>query len=268
MPGAAAVAAAQRVGGSGRGMGSLLAAVHPLGPGRLLLLLRACGAVCGLAGASTVAAGFCAVPASAEGVGHLLPNSGSTRGDAAACGLCASLGDIAEASRRALAPPPAAAEPAWNADRALPAAEVAARAPAPASFAAAGAIRAPAMTAPPTPVTAAPMATPVPTAPTAAPAIAPAPSCGAPDTRPVAIPGPKMPSASSASEASITTSAWSMDGSSGCTWNSANRPEPMPTMTASTKTLMPDDTTLPSTFPRGTRSCSRVQTGSRRSRRA
>ena len=83
-------------------MGSLLAAVHPLGPGRLLLLLRACGAVCGLAGASTVAAGFCAVPASAEGVGHLLPNSGSTRGDAAACGLCASLGDIAEASRRAL----------------------------------------------------------------------------------------------------------------------------------------------------------------------
>ena len=32
-------------------MGSLLAAVHPLGPGRLLLLLRACGAVCGLAGA-------------------------------------------------------------------------------------------------------------------------------------------------------------------------------------------------------------------------
>ncbi|MBW6106362.1 hypothetical protein KZ850_24440, partial [Pseudomonas aeruginosa] len=91
MPGAAAVAAAQRVGGSGRGMGSLLAAVHPLGPGRLLLLLRACGAVCGLAGASTVAAGFCAVPASAEGVGHLLPNSGSTRGDAAACGLCASL---------------------------------------------------------------------------------------------------------------------------------------------------------------------------------
>src|SRR3546814_3843386 len=32
-----------------------------------------------------------------------------------------------------LAPPPAAAEPAWNADLALPAAEVAARAPAPAS---------------------------------------------------------------------------------------------------------------------------------------
>ncbi len=32
------------------------------------------------------------------------------------------------------------------------------------------------------------------------------------------------------------------------TWNSANSPEPMPTMTASTSTLMPDDTTLPSTF--------------------
>ncbi|KAG1070067.1 hypothetical protein G6F40_017601 [Rhizopus arrhizus] len=57
-----------------------------------------------------------------------------------------------------------------------------------------------------------------------------------------------MPSASSASEASITTSAWSMDGSAGCTWNSANRPEPMPTMTASTSTLMPEDTTLPSPF--------------------
>ncbi|MCY1245336.1 hypothetical protein D9M72_584820 [compost metagenome] len=32
------------------------------------------------------------------------------------------------------------------------------------------------------------------------------------------------------------------------TWNSANKPVPMPTMTASTNTLMPDDTTLPSTF--------------------
>ena len=94
------------------------------------------------------------------------------------------------------------------------------------------------MTAPPTPVAAAPMATPVPAA----------PSCGAPDTRPVAMPGPKMPSASSASEASITTRAWSMDGSSGTVWNSANSPEPMPTMTASTSTLTPDDTTLPSTF--------------------
>ena len=46
----------------------------------------------------------------------------------------------------------------------------------------------------------------------------------------------------------MMTSAWSMEGSAGWTWNSANTPEPMPTMTASTKTLTPDDTTLPSTF--------------------
>src|SRR3546814_7542545 len=57
-----------------------------------------------------------------------------------------------------------------------------------------------------------------------------------------------MPSASMASEASITTSAWSMEGSSGVTWNSANKPVLMPTMTASNNTLIPDDTTLPSTF--------------------
>jgi hypothetical protein len=74
-------------------------------------------------------------------------------------------------------------------------------------------------TAPPTPVAAAPTATAVPAAPTAAPAIAPAPSCGAPDTRPVAMPGPKIPSASKVSEASMMTSAWSMDGSAGWTWN-------------------------------------------------
>jgi hypothetical protein len=42
--------------------------------------------------------------------------------------LRAGLGDIAEARSRALAPPPAAAEPAWNADLALLAADVAARA--------------------------------------------------------------------------------------------------------------------------------------------
>ncbi|VVE76292.1 hypothetical protein PCA31118_05178 [Pandoraea captiosa] len=46
----------------------------------------------------------------------------------------------------------------------------------------------------------------------------------------------------------MTTTEWSMDGSAGCTWNSANRPEPMPTITASTSTLIPDDTTLPKTF--------------------
>ncbi|EXF42698.1 hypothetical protein BAY1663_04882 [Pseudomonas sp. BAY1663] len=39
-----------------------------------------------------------------------------------------------------------------------------------------------------------------------------------------------------------------MDGSSGTVWNSANRPEPIPTITASTSTLIPADTTLPSTF--------------------
>ncbi len=135
-----------------------------------------------------------------------------------------------------------------NADFALPAADVAARAPLPASLAAAGAMRAPAATAPPTPVAAAPTATAVPAAPIAAPAIAPAPSWGAPDTRPVAMPGPKIPSASKVSEASMMTSAWSIEGSSGWTWNCAKRPEPIPTITARTSTLTPADTTLPSTF--------------------
>ncbi len=46
----------------------------------------------------------------------------------------------------------------------------------------------------------------------------------------------------------MMTSAWSMFGSAGWTWNCANRPEPMPTITASTSTLMPAATTLPSTF--------------------
>ncbi|EVT88820.1 hypothetical protein Z046_26630 [Pseudomonas aeruginosa VRFPA09] len=64
----------------------------------------------------------------------------------------------------------------------------------------------------------------------------------------MAMPGPKIPSASKASDASMTTSAWSMDGSSGTVWNSANIPVPMPTMTASTSTLTPEATTLPSTF--------------------
>ena len=218
MPGAATVATTQRVGGGGRGMGDLLAAVHPLGPCGLLLLGRAGGTICRFAGGGTACASSAsagAVPAGAEGIGHLLPGSRSAGRGAAACRLCSGLGDIARASRRALGPAARSGGTGSNADRALPAADVAARAPAPASLAAAGAMRAPAMTAPPTPVAAAPMATPVPTAPTAAPAIAPAPSCGAPDTRPVAMPGPKMPSASKASEASITTSAWSMEGSSG-----------------------------------------------------
>ena len=218
MPGAATVATTQRVGGGGRGMGDLLAAVHPLGPGGLLLLGRAGGTICRFAGGGLACASAPAPvpfqPARKESATFCPAAEApdAARRPAACAPVLATLPRPAAAP---LAPPPAAAEPAWNADRALPAADVAARAPAPASLAAAGAMRAPAMTAPPTPVAAAPMATPVPTAPTAAPAIAPAPSCGAPDTRPVAMPGPKMPSASKASEASITTSAWSMEGSSG-----------------------------------------------------
>ena len=217
MPRAAAVATAQRVGGGGGGMGDLLAAVHPLGPGGLLLLRRAGGAfrafACsGLAG--TGSAGIRAVPASTEGTGHLLPGSGHTRCSAAACGLCAGLGDVAQARRRALAPPPAAAEPAWNADLALLAADVAARA-------AAGELgggRGHACARHDRTAHA---------------------SRGGTDSNTGADradgrarhraraelrctgheaggdPGPKMPSASSASEASITTSAWSMEGSSG-----------------------------------------------------
>ena len=217
MPGAATVATTQRVGGGGRGMGDLLAAVHPLGPGGLLLLGRAGGTICRFAGGGRPAP---AAPAP-------VPFQPARKESATFCpaaeapdaarrpAACAPVLATLPASRRALGPAARSGGTGWNADRALPAADVAARAPAPASLAAAGAMRAPAMTAPPTPVAAAPMATPVPTAPTAAPAIAPAPSCGAPDTRPVAMPGPKMPSASKASEASITTSAWSMEGSSG-----------------------------------------------------
>src|SRR3546814_6484934 len=75
LAGAAAITTAQLVYGSGRGMGDLLAAVHPFGPCGLRLLLRVGGAVCGfacahLAGASrpgrSTAAGLCAVPSSTE----------------------------------------------------------------------------------------------------------------------------------------------------------------------------------------------------------
>ena len=60
--------------------------------------------------------------------------------------------------------------------------------------------------APPAPAIAVPAtARPVPTA-------APAPSCGAPETRPVAMPGPKMPRPSMASAASTTESACSIVG--------------------------------------------------------
>ena len=145
-----------------------------------------------------------------------------------------------------LAPPPAAAEPAWNADFALPAADVAARAPLPASLAAAGAC---ARQRPPRrPRPSRQHRQPLPFRPRRRRHRPSRPRrAGAPDTRPVAMPGPKIPSASKVSEASMMTSAWSMFGS-GWTWNCANRPEPMPTITASTSTLMPAATTLPSTF--------------------
>ena len=75
------------------------------------------------------------------------------------------------------------------------------------------------------------------------PTAAPAPSCGPPETRPLAMPGPKMPRPSSDSAASTSAMASSMVG-----WlppkpavNSENSVEPMPTMTASTSTLMPDE---------------------------
>ena len=78
---------------------------------------------------------------------------------------------------------------------------------------------------------------------------APAPSCGAPDTRPEAMPGPKMPSPNRASEASTRAMAWPMFGSWPCraVTNCVKKPEPMPTITASTITLMPEAMTLPST---------------------
>src|SRR5262249_15018393 len=98
------------------------------------------------------------------------------------------------------------------------------------------------------PAAAAPDATANPPAPSNVPAAAPAPSCGAPETRPDAMPGPKIPSPSIDNEASMIASALSMvmspaDGAV----NSAKIPDPMPTMTASTRTLIPDETTLPST---------------------
>ena len=89
-------------------------------------------------------------------------------------------------------------------------------------------------------------------APAAAPTVpiaAPAPSCGAPETRPEAMPGPKMPSPNSESAASTSDMAWPRFGSCPCSavMNSAKKLEPMPTMTASTITLMPEEMTLPST---------------------
>ncbi|MCY1437065.1 hypothetical protein D9M71_532140 [compost metagenome] len=70
-----------------------------------------------------------------------------------------------------------------------------------------GARRAPAATVAAAPEAIAVAPTAMPVAPSAVPAAAPAPSCGAPDTRPVAMPGPKIPRPSKARAASITTRA-------------------------------------------------------------
>ena len=100
----------------------------------------------------------------------------------------------------------------------------------------------PASLAPAMPPTAAPPAS------TAVPAAAPAPSCGPPATMPLAIPGPNMPSPSRVRLASTIASASSMVGSPGMALvNSAKSVEPIPIMTASTSTLMPEETTFPST---------------------
>jgi hypothetical protein len=63
------------------------------------------------------------------------------------------------------------------------------------------------------------------------------------------MPGPKIPSASSASAASTMDIASSMVGwfAANPAVNCAKSVEPMPTMTASTSTFTPEETTLPST---------------------
>src|SRR3546814_4117451 len=85
-------------------------------------------------------------------------------------------------------------------------------------------------------------------APAAVPTAAPAPSCGAPETRPDAMAGPKMPRPNRVSAPISRLSASAISGSPPTrAVSSPNRLVPMPIMTASTMTLMPDDTTLPST---------------------
>ncbi len=127
--------------------------------------------------------------------------------------LRAGLGDVARARHCAFRTT-ACGGGAGGTPISLPAADVAARAPAPAS----GGSRchAPAATAPPTPVAAHRQLPPS------------RPhrwrACHAPRAElrrtgaPVAIRG-RIPSASKVSEASMMTSAWSSDGSSGWTWN-------------------------------------------------
>ncbi len=62
------------------------------------------------------------------------------------------------------------------------------------------------------------------------------------------MPGPKMPSPNSAIDANISASAWLRVGSDpAVVWNWLKIVDPMPTITANTSTLIPDDTTLPRT---------------------
>jgi hypothetical protein len=81
------------------------------------------------------------------------------------------------------------------------------------------------------------------------PATAPAPSCGPPAIRPLAMPGPKIDRPSKDRAARIKVSALLIVG--GLFSPPVNCPkivEPMPMMTASTRILTPEETTLPSTF--------------------
>ena len=105
---------------------------------------------------------------------------------------------------------------------------------------------APARIAPP--ASAPPAIAPAPT-PAAVPTTAPAPNCGAPETRPAAMPGPKIPSATSASDARMTVAASSRVTSPGVisAVTAPKRVEPMPTITASTMSLIPDEMTFPRT---------------------
>src|SRR6185437_3137206 len=98
------------------------------------------------------------------------------------------------------------------------------------------------------PTTAPPAHAPAPIRPPAVPIAAPAPSCGAPETRPVAIPGPKIPRPNREIDASTSDIASARVGSRPCSAaiNWLKKVAPMPMMTASTMTLMPEAITLPS----------------------
>ncbi len=101
----------------------------------------------------------------------------------------------------------------------------------------------------------------------AVPTAAPTPNCGAPETRPLAMPGPKIdrPRSVRAASARLSTASRSGWAAGSAAWlvNWLKSVEPMPTITASTRTFTPDATTLPSTFsarkavrpkrPKGTR---------------